>query len=300
LANGRGAQLSNGDALSKYLWLVAAQLDASGSEGRVWLAAPANPADLNIHLAGQIQTVQAIVWDERQAAVNARSERRFGALLLESAALTQAQPASLRQAMLVGIRQLGLDTLPWTAELRDWQARLLSLRHWFPEEDWPELSDEWLTTHLEMWLEPWLDGVTRRDHLATLDLQTALQALLDPRARVRLNELAPTHWQAPSGSRIRLRYAPGEAPVIAVKLQELFGLADTPRIAAERIPVTLHLLSPAQRPIQVTQDLRGFWERTYAEVKKELKGRYPKHPWPDDPWSATPTRSTQSRLTSRP
>ncbi len=152
------------------------------------------------------------------------------------------------------------------------------------------MSDGWLMVHLENWLPPWLDGITRREHLRRLDLAGALHNLLDGRSRARLNELAPTHLPVPSGSRIRLRYPPGEPPVLAVKLQELFGLADTPRIAGGRIPVTLHLLSPAQRPIQVTQDLRGFWERTYAEVKKELKGRYPKHPWPDDPWSAIPTR----------
>ena len=220
----------------------------------------------------------------------ARRERRLGALILNSAPLADADPAALRRAMLAGIRRMGLDSLPWSAELRDWQARVLALRHWFPEDGWPDLADGWLADHLDDWLAPWLDGLTRREHLQRLDLAAALQALLDHRQRVRLNELAPTHLQVPSGSRLRLRYAPGEPPVLAVKLQELFGLADTPRIADGRIAVTLHLLSPAQRPIQVTQDLRGFWERTYAEVKKELKGRYPKHPWPDDPWTATPTR----------
>lgn len=192
--------------------------------------------------------------------------------------------------MLAGVHRMGLECLPWPPDLQDWRARVLSLRNWFPEDGWPDLSDGWLADHLDDWLAPWLDGVTRREHLQRLDLAAALQGLLDGRLRVRLNELAPTHLQVPSGSRLRLRYTPGEPPVLAVKLQELFGLADTPRIAEGRIAVTLHLLSPARRPIQVTQDLRGFWERTYAEVKKELKGRYPKHPWPDDPWTATPTR----------
>jgi ATP-dependent helicase HrpB len=214
----------------------------------------------------------------------------LGALILESAPLADADPEALRQAMLAGIRRMGLDCLPWSDELSDWRTRVLSLRHWFPEDGWPDVSDDWLTDHLDDWLTPWLDGITRREHLQRLDLAAALQALLDHRQRARLNELTPTHLQVPSGSRLRLRYAPGESPVLAVKLQELFGLADTPRIAGGRIAVTLHLLSPAQRPIQVTQDLRGFWERTYAEVKKELKGRYPKHPWPDDPWTAMPTR----------
>jgi len=290
LANGRGARLVAGDPLTGRDWLVAAQLDANGNEGRIWLAAPVNPADLEQYLINRVKTVTGVSWDERQAVVLARREQRFGALLLDSAPLQDASPASLRQAMVTGIRQMGLHSLPWTPELRDWQARLLSVQHWFPDEGWPEVADDRLLERLEAWLEPWLEGVTRREHLPRLDLTSALQNLLDHRLRVRLNDLAPTHLSVPSGSRIRLRYTPGEPPVLAVKLQELFGLADTPRIAGGRIPVTLHLLSPAQRPIQVTQDLHGFWERTYAEVKKELKGRYPKHPWPDDPWTAMPTR----------
>lgn len=293
LANGRGARLATGDPLLNRDWLVAAQLDAGASEGRIWLAAPVDPADLTRHLAARIQAIREVSWDERQAAVIARREQRLGALVIAGKPLTDADPESLRRAMLAGVRQLGLDSLPWTPELQDWRARVASMRHWFPEDGWPDLSDAWLADNLDDWLEPWLDGITRREHLQRLDLAAALQGLIDGRWRARLNELAPTHLLVPSGSRIRLRYRPGEPPVLAVKLQELFGLADTPRIAAGRIPVTLHLLSPAQRPIQVTQDLRGFWERTYAEVKKELKGRYPKHPWPDDPWTATPTRWTQ-------
>ena len=174
---------------------------------------------------------------------------------------------------------------------------MLSLRHWFPDQGWPDMSDAWLMDHLDHWLAPWLDGLTRREHLLRLNLAAALHGLLDGRLRARLNEMAPTHLQAPSGSRLRLHYTPDQPPVLAVKLQELFGLADTPRIADGQIPVTLHLLSPAQRPIQVTQDLRGFWERTYPEVRKELKGRYPRHPWPDDPWNAMPTARAKPRGT---
>ncbi len=294
LANGRGARLAVGDPLSGSDWLTVAQLDAGVSEGRIWLAAPVTLADLENHLAARISTIAEVTWDERQAAVIARRERRLGALVLSSEMLPDADPALLRQAMRVGVRQMGLDRLPWTRDLRDWQARVLALRHWFPDEGWPEVADDWLTEHLAEWLEPWLDGITRREHLPRLDLAAALQSVLDGRLRPRLNELAPTHLTVPSGSRIRLQYPPGAPPVLAVKLQEVFGLADTPRIAGGRVAVTLHLLSPAQRPIQVTQDLRGFWERTYAEVKKELKGRYPKHPWPDDPWNAAPTRRTQT------
>ncbi len=293
LANGRGARLMAGDPLTGCDWLVAAQLDAGASEGRIWLAAPVRPDDLEIHLAVRLRMIAEVAWDERQAAVIARRERRLGALALNRVPLTDADPELLRRAMLAGVRQLGLDSLPWSRDLREWQARVLSLRHWFPEGGWPDLSDAWLADHLDDWLAPWLDGITRREHLQRLELTAALHGLLDGRLRARLNELAPTHLPVPSGSRLRLRYTPGEPPVLAVKLQELFGLADTPRIAEGRIAVTLHLLSPAQRPIQVTQDLRGFWERTYAEVKKELKHHYPKHPWPDDPWTATPTRRAQ-------
>ena len=293
LASGRGARLLAGDPWLGRDWLAVAHLDAGVGEGRIWLAAPVARAELEMHLAARVRTVVEVNWDERLAAVVARRERRLGALILESAPLADADPEALRQAMLAGIRRMGLDCLPWSDELSDWRARVLSLRHWFPEDGWPDLSDGWLTDHLDEWLTPWLGGITRREHLQRLDLAAALQSLLDHRQRARMNELTPTHLQVPSGSRLRLRYAPGEPPVLAVKLQELFGLGDTPRIAAGRITVTLHLLSPAQRPIQVTQDLRGFWERTYAEVKKELKGRYPKHPWPDDPWTATPTRRAQ-------
>jgi ATP-dependent helicase HrpB len=290
LANGRGARLAMGDPLMNRDWLAVAHLDAGASEGRIWLAAPVDPADLATHLTGRVHTVAEVTWDERQATVIARRQQRLGALALSSEPLTDADPEALRQALLTGVRQMGLNCLPWTTDLQDWRARVLSLQGWFPDEDWPNLSDAWLTGQLAEWLGPWLNGITRREHLARLDLAAALHHLLDHRLQTRLNEWAPTHLAVPSGSRIRLRYLPGESPVLAVKLQELFGLADTPRIAGGRIPVTLHLLSPAQRPIQVTQDLRGFWERTYAEVKKELKGRYPKHPWPDDPWTAIPTR----------
>jgi ATP-dependent helicase HrpB len=293
LANGRGARLLPGDPLAGCDWLVAAQLEAGASEGRIWLAAPVDPVDLETQLATRLRTVAEVRWDARQAAVVARRERRLGALALSGGSLADPDAETVRQAMLEGVRQLGIASLPWTRELRDWQARVLSLRHWFPEDGWLDLADAALAENLEKWLGPWLDGLSRREHLSRLDLPAALHGLLDGRSRARLNELAPTHLLVPSGSRLRLRYTPGEPPVLAVKLQELFGLADTPRIAEGRIAVTLHLLSPAQRPIQVTQDLRGFWERTYAEVKKELKGRYPKHPWPDDPWTATPTRRTR-------
>jgi ATP-dependent helicase HrpB len=172
---------------------------------------------------------------------------------------------------------------------------VLSLRAWRPEEPWPDLGDEALMARLEAWLGPHLDGITRRDHLARLDLPELLHGMLDYRQQQALAKLAPTHVAVPSGSRIALSYEPPGPPVLAVKLQELFGLTDTPKVNDGRTPVSLHLLSPARRPIQVTQDLAGFWRRTYPEVKKELKGRYPRHPWPDDPLSAPPTARAKRR-----
>lgn len=295
LANGRGARLACEDHLIKRTYLVAAQMDAGKTEAIIYLAAPVTVQALRKHLTGRIQTQDVVRWDSQQQAIIARREERLGELVLASQPLAKASPEALRKAMLEGVRRLGLEALPWTREAREWQARVLSLRHWCPEEGWPDVSDAHLETTLEDWLEPYLDGITRRDHLSRLYLPAIVQNTLDWTQRTRLDEGAPTHLTVPSGSRLRLQYTPGESPVLAVKLQEMFGLADTPRVAWGRVPVTLHLLSPAQHPIQVTQDLRGFWERTYVEVKKELKGRYPKHPWPDDPWNAEPTARRKPR-----
>jgi ATP-dependent helicase HrpB len=295
LANGRGARLACEDHLIKHSLLVAANLDAGRAEARIFLAAPVQAAALRAHLATHIVSADRVAWDEQMQAVLACREERVGDVVLERRPSTDVDPAVVAAAMLEGVRRLGLSALPWTADAREFQARVLALRHWFPNDGWPDLSDDALSVTIDEWLGPYVDGMTRRDHLARLDLLAILQARLDWSQRQRLDHEAPTHLVVPSGSRVRLHYVPGESPVLAVKLQEMFGLADTPRIAAGRVPVTVHLLSPARRPIQVTQDLRGFWERTYPEVRKELKGRYPKHPWPDDPWAATPTARAKPR-----
>lgn len=295
LASGRGARLHASEMRLRQPCIVAASLDAGATEGQIYLAAPVEPETLREHLPEHIKVEEIVRWDEAQAAAVARREERFGALLLESRPLAKTGPEKMRAAMLDGIRCLGLAALPWTSAARQWQARVLCLRAWAPEENWPDVSDDALFADLERWLGPYLDGITRRDHLARLDLLECLKTLLDRKQQQRLDEGAPVLLTVPSGSRRALAYEPGQPPVLAVKLQEMFGQADTPRVGFGRIPVTLHLLSPAGRPIQVTQDLRGFWERTYAEVKKELKGRYPKHPWPDDPWSAPPTARAKRR-----
>jgi ATP-dependent helicase HrpB len=321
LASGRGARLHESEMRLRQPCIVAASVEAGDAQGRttavtagkantarrmprvageseglIYLAAPLDVDTLRRHMSAHIQSGDVVRWDAQQQVVVARHEERFFALVLDSRASTAVDPEKLRAAMLEGIRRLGIDALPWTNEAREWQARVLSLRHWLPDENWPDVSDAALLETLADWLGPYLDGITRREHLARLDLFAALKAHLDWEQGRRLDEGAPTHITVPSGSHLRLEYHPGESPVLAVKLQEMFGLADSPRVAWGKVPVTLHLLSPGKRPIQVTQDLRGFWERTYAEVKKELKGRYPKHPWPDDPWNAAPTaRATKRR-----
>ncbi|MDO8705097.1 MAG: ATP-dependent helicase HrpB [Sulfuricaulis sp.] len=295
LASGRGAKLPEAEMRLRQPCLVAASLDAGETEGMIYSAAPLALEVLRQHLPTHLRTEDAVRWDAQQEVVVARREERFGALVIDSKPLTDADPGKLRAAMLDGIRRLGIDVLPWTPDTREWQARVLSLRQWLPEENWPDISDTALSNTWGDWLEPYLDGITRRAHLTRLDLPGILNNLLGWEKGRRLDDAAPTHMEVPSGSRVRLVYTPGESPALKVKLQEMFGLADTPRVAGGKVPVTLHLLSPAQRPIQVTQDLRGFWERTYPEVKKEMKGRYPRHPWPDDPWNAVPTARAKKR-----
>ena len=296
LANGRGVRLPEWELRLRQPFLVAASLDAgTASEGLIYLAATITAEALETQFAHHLRTEEEVRWDEVQEAVVARRIERLGALVLDAKPIRAADAEKLRAAMLDGVRALGIDALSWSDEARALQARVLSMRQWFPEENWPNLSDDALAQHLADWLGPYLDGITRRAHLAKLDLLSILKAQLDWKQGQQLDADAPTHLEVPSGSRLKLEYKPGESPVLAVKLQEMFGLADTPRIARGRVPVTLHLLSPARRPIQVTQDLKGFWERTYTEVKKELKGRYPKHPWPDDPWNAVPTARAKRR-----
>ena len=295
LANGRGARLPDWEIRLRQPLLVAATLDAGEAEGLIYLAATLRADMLLSIMPGHIKSEEEVAWDAEQQLVLARRVDRLGALVLDSTPLKQADPEKRRAAMLEGVRRMGLEVLPWTDEARQWQARVLSMRHWSPLENWPDVSDVALAATQDAWLAPYLDGISRRDHLGRLDLLAILKLQLDWKQSQQLDSDAPTHLTVPSGSHLKLVYKSGESPVLAVKLQEMFGLGDTPTIVRGRVSVTLHLLSPARQPIQVTQDLRGFWERTYAQVKKELKGRYPKHSWPEDPWNAVPTARTKRR-----
>jgi ATP-dependent helicase HrpB len=296
LANGRGARLHEQTALLGEPWLVVLDLRHESRDSLILSAAPLDPRVLEADYPDQFQRGRFVRWNEERSAVEAFEERRFGAIVLERRSVpVQAEDAV--PALLSAIRSRGLDALPWSDAARRLRLRMQSLREWAPELALPDVSDTHLLDSLHDWLGPYLQGKRKLDALSEDDLSQALAALFDYEQRRQLDAQAPDSLTVPSGQTRRLEYSPGEAPVLAVKLQELFGLADTPRIANSRIPVTLHLLSPAGRPIQVTQDLKGFWERTYPEVKKELKGRYPKHPWPDDPWTATPTHRAKPRGT---
>jgi ATP-dependent helicase HrpB len=293
LANGRGAAFPGPDALVSAEFIVVADLDAGDREARIHLAASLDREDLLQRFADRFVTVERVEWDRRETAVIARRARRLGALTIDDVAIRDADPARLASAMLQGVRDLGLDALPWSKAARALQARLQFL-HRVDATRWSDVSDDALLATLDDWLAPFLDGITRRDHLARLDLVAILKARLDYAAQQALDRLAPTHLEVPSGSRIPIDYS-GDGPSLAVRLQEMFGLTETPSVGGGRVPITIELLSPAGRPVQVTRDLVSFWARGYPEVKKELKGRYPKHYWPDDPYQAEPTARVRPR-----
>ncbi len=297
LSGGRGAHFGVPQALASAEFIVVADLDAGERDARIFLAAPLGAADLEAHFAADIRASDRVWWDSREQAVLARRQRHLGALLLADAPLPEPPADALAAALLEGIRELGIGALPWTPELRAWQARVLMLRavDTRAPQPWPDVADAALLATLHAWLGPWLGRATRREHLARLPLAEALHALLDWPQQQRLGELAPTHLAVPSGSRIAVDYLDEAGPSLAVRLQEVFGLEDTPRIAGGRVPVLMKLLSPARRPVQVTQDLKSFWAKGYHEVRRELKGRYPKHYWPEDPHQAEPTRRVRPR-----
>jgi ATP-dependent helicase HrpB len=300
LANGRAAQFGEPDALMKHEWLVIADLGSRQGqrEERIYLAADLDPALFDAVLAEQVSVQEMLDWDEREGVLRAERQRRVGELVLSREPLATLDEAARSRALVELVRRKGLELLPWTPELRQWQARVLLLRGLDLEQgkvgDWPDVSDAALLASLEEWLAPYLGKVSRLSHFANLDLSSILHNRLPWPLPQRLDELAPKTLTVPSGSQIRIDYSESP-PVLAVRLQELFGLAATPRIAGGRLGLKLHLLSPAHRPVQVTQDLASFWANTYAEVKKDLKGRYPKHYWPDDPLIAEPTARAKPR-----
>jgi ATP-dependent helicase HrpB len=292
LSNGRGAVFLEAEPLSAADWIVAAHLDGA-REARIFLAAAIRREQLLQYHGALIGEQTFVAWDEREEAVQARRQQRLGELVVTDEPWAEADGEAIQAALLAGIRRHGAGGLPWSEAARELQARIGFLHRLAPE-DWPDVRDETLLATLEDWLSPWLQGITRLAQLKRLDLHAALLERLSWAQQRRLDELAPESLTVPSGSRVRLDYRE-ESPVLAVRLQEMFGLTETPRIAGGRVPVLLHLLSPARRPMQITRDLAAFWRGAYHEVKKELKGRYPRHHWPDDPLTAQPTAGAKRR-----
>jgi ATP-dependent helicase HrpB len=303
LSNGRGAVFTESQSLAQQEFIVAVDLDDREREARILLAAPLERAELLRHFAERLRRIETVEWDSREQAVSAHRTLALDALVLEEKPLTEVPAEATRAAMLAGVRELGVEALPWDREARDLQARIEFVRAARDpdaadppvEGAWPAVSDAALAASLERWLAPWLEGVTRRAHLGRLPLAEALRALLSFRQQRELEEWAPTHLTMPSGSRMRVDYLDESAPAVSVRLQEVFGLATTPRLGRGRVPVTLRLLSPAQRPVQVTRDLESFWRGAYAQVRKDLRGRYPRHHWPENPLEARPVRGPRPR-----
>jgi ATP-dependent helicase HrpB len=297
LTGGRGARLSPRSVVKNAEYIVAVDVDAGGEgEGIIHLASSVSLEKIRQELAPLIGQQSSVTWSEREGRVVSLLEQRVGAVSLSTKPYA-ATSGELMPVVLEAVRASRLKLLNLDEGVRQLQGRVALLRRAYPDQGWSDLVDDRLLESLDEWLAPHLSGVRTAQDLAALDVAAAVGTLLDYRQKRDLDDLAPTHLTVPSGSRIRLDYTDGDLPVLAVKLQELFGLAETPTVAGGRVAVLLHLLSPAGRPIQVTQDLKGFWNGAYHQVKKELKGRYPKHPWPDDPWSAQPTRRAKPRGT---
>jgi ATP-dependent helicase HrpB len=288
LRNGRGAIVDPRFGLAGEEYLVAAELDGRGRESRVFLAAMIREQDIREHFGEQIERQQHVTLENGKARAFLREH--LGAITFKETRVAAPDTDVIANAILAEVQMRGLDALPWNESARSLQQRVNFMRSIDPA--WPDLTDAALHDAVEEWLLPMLGGV---QSLQQIDLLSALQTRIPWELSRRLDELAPTHLQVPTGSQIRIDYSNPDAPAVAVRLQEVFGMAETPRIGGKRVPITMQLLSPAQRPVQVTRDLASFWRSGYFDVKKELKGRYPKHYWPDDPLTAEPTRRTKRR-----
>lgn len=294
LANGRMLRLFDDSALFGEPWIVASELRFEAKDALLQRGAPVDEAKLREVFAAHFSEADEVRWDAGKRALVSERVTRFDNIVLASKSAGRVDPAQAARALTTAVRELGLACLPWSEALSQWRVRVRCLHRWMPELGLPDLSEAALLASLETWLQPAFNGKTRLDGLEPEALSEALKSCVDWSMRQRINALAPDRISVPSGMQRGIAYRLDDhdepaPPVLAVKLQELFGLAETPRVADGRVPLLLHLLSPGGKPLQVTSDLKNFWNSTYAEVKKEMKGRYPKHPWPDDPWNAAAT-----------
>lgn len=295
LANGMGAMLDADDALGRHEWLIAPLLlqGSASPDARILLAQPLDIASLIQACPDLLRQSDTVEWDEAQGTLKAWRRMRIGQLTVSVQPLAKPSEEELHQAMLNGIRDKGLSVLNWTPEAEQFRLRLHCAAKWLPEYDWPAVDEASLLATLENWLLPHMTGVQSLRGLKSLNVNQALRGLLDYAMLQRLDSELPGHYTVPTGSRITIRYHEDNPPALAVRMQEMFGEAKTPTIAQGRVPLVLELLSPAQRPLQITRDLSAFWQGAYREVQKEMKGRYPKHVWPDDPANTAPTRRTK-------
>lgn len=295
MMGGGGAALPEHDALAGEEFLAIATTDGKAGDQRIFLAAKLSKAEILEHFANHIETRDVITWESRARMVIANRQERFGALLLDDKPLPTPDPEAVAEAMLAGIREMGLVALPWSEGDRRLRARIAFLCRHFPEEAWPDLSDDALLANLDEWLRPYLAGMMRASHLERLDLHPILLGLIPQNLRRRLDQLAPARIAIPSGAEITVDYDGEGDPVVRARLQEMFGLTRTPKIAEGRVPLRLELLSPAGRPLAVTQSLETFWTNAYPHVRSEMRGRYPKHVWPEDPRVAVPVKPGKMR-----
>ncbi len=294
LANGRMVRLPDHDALLRETWLAVAQLDAGHGEGKIFLAAPLHEDDLQ-HRAKENEVVK---WDAERGMITANLEKRIGNVVLSRKPLSKISEALRIKILCAAVQEEGLKLVGWDDAQREWQARILSVRLWRPHEGWPDASDENLLKTTDAWLAPYLATTFRKSEFLKLDLHQILTAIIPWQLNAKLDKLAPARIQVPSGSFIKLNYFnDGAPPTIEVRLQEMFGLLETPAINEGRTKILLHLLSPGYKPVQVTQDLKSFWQTIYHEVRKELRMRYPRHHWPEDPWTAEAVRGAKRRIT---
>jgi ATP-dependent helicase HrpB len=294
LANGRGVSVDPASPLSREPFLAVAELAGTAGRGRILLAAPITLDEIEARFADRIERRDEIVFDPSSASLRARQSERLGALALAERPMKIETSSETARALAEGIVRLGIDKLPWTRSLNQWRDRVMFLRR-SEGDEWPDLTDAALSRSATEWLTPALSSKTALSQISPDELETALGALMPWNLRRRLDAEAPTHFTAPSGSAIPIDYGAEEGPKLSIRVQELFGLDRHPSIAAGKVPLLIELLSPAHRPVQVTRDLPGFWRGSYAAVKAEMRGRYPRHPWPDDPRSAPATRRAKPR-----
>jgi ATP-dependent helicase HrpB len=300
LANGRGAAVDRTSALARAPYIAVAELTGTAAQGRILLAAPIEPADIEQHFADQIEVADEISFDRDAMALRARRKRTLHAITLSETPMALSPSAETARVLADGLVSSGLDGLPWSKPLKQWRDRVMFLRTAEASASpnpWPDLSDDALAAQREAWLTPALYDKTSLKAFSAGDLSDALMSLLPWDLRARLEREAPTHFEAPTGTMLAIDYEAEQGPTIAVRLQELFGMNTHPSVAKGAVPLVLELLSPAHRPVQVTRDLPGFWRGSYAAVRSDLRGRYPRHPWPEDPASAMPTRRVKPRGT---